>query len=454
MRIGRLICREILFRKLSFLLGLLSVAAAVACLVGVIALLDNYDRQTERIATAEQHRVAEATDKFEAASQQARLAMAKLQEDFRKLTLTMGFTTVVVADQQDLGELFSKGYATHYMPEDYGDQLAEKKVMTLNHLLPVLEERTSWPEQHDAAVQLIGVKGEVWIQSKMQTPLQATVPAGAMVVGQQLQKALNLKKDQKVTFHGGEFTITGIRPGQGGPDDIGVWIDLATAQKMLNHPGQINAILGVECMCPGDRVTVIKQEILQTLKDVQVYEFSNIASARAAARRRVDEAARAQTEHERQNVVDAKASLDQHIKSRLEMREQKASFAQYLIPTVIIVCAIWIAFLAFNNVRDRRTEIGILRAIGVRSGRILTLFLGKAMVIGLAGAAVGFVAGVLLSAQQSHIAPGHVIHDSGAMLVKLLVVVLLAAPVLVLLASMIPALVAARQDPADILRND
>ena len=60
------------------------------------------------------------------------------------------------------------------------------------------------------------------------------------------------------------------------------------------------------------------------------------------------------------------------------------------MPLVLLVCAAWVGLLAMINVRERRQEIGILRALGYGSGRIGWLFLGKALGLGLVGAAIGF----------------------------------------------------------------
>jgi hypothetical protein len=41
----------------------------------------------------------------------------------------------------------------------------------------------------------------------------------------------------------------------------------------------------------------------------------------------------------------------------------------------MIACAAWVGFLAFGNVHDRETEIGILRSLGVGSMKIVAIFL-------------------------------------------------------------------------------
>ena len=105
-------------------------------------------------------------------------------------------------------------------------------------------------------------------------------------------------------------------------------------------------------------------------------------------------------------------------------------------------------FLFINNVRDRKSEIGILRAIGVKEGKIMNLFLLKALFIGLTGAFVGYFIGIA----------------SGSILGKqfnfeildfnIFLLALVFAPVLAVLSAYVPATIAARQDPADVLREE
>ena len=99
---------------------------------------------------------------------------------------------------------------------------------------------------------------------------------------------------------------------------------------------------------------------------------------------------------------------------------------------VLAGCIVWIGVLAFNNVRERRGEIGILRALGLGSGHVFVLFLIKAALIGLLGAAGGYLAGSLV---------GTLVGDTSAPLafdLRLLLAVLVAAPALCGLASWIP----------------
>ena len=121
-----------------------------------------------------------------------------------------------------------------------------------------------------------------------------------------------------------------------------------------------------------------------------------------------------------------------------------------LVPLVLVGCIVWIGCLTLANVRERRAEIGILRALGVGSWRILAAFLGKAAVTGLIGAGVGYALGVTVGMApcQDSLAPAQPYLGSG-----LFLAVFVSAPLLSCLAALVPALAAVQQDPAIALQE-
>jgi putative ABC transport system permease protein len=264
------------------------------------------------------------------------------------------------------------------------------------------------------------------------------VPEGGVVIGQQLQKKFGLKTGDAIEFRSHKLTVTGVQSGQGGPDDVGLWVPLPLAQEILKQPGQINQILAVECMCPGDRVAVILKEIRAVLPDVQVFEFTKVASARSEARHRVVELATAAAKQERQ--------------SREAGLREKALLARVVVPLMIFGALVWVGFLMWTNVRDRRGEIGLFHALGLRAWQVALLFLGKAAVIGLAGAAIGYPIGVFVGRAWA----GEGARNLSVALAgwPMGIALFVGGLALVLVATAGPALLAARQDPADMLREE
>ena len=211
---------------------------------------------------------------------------------------------------------------------------------------------------------------------------------------------------------------------------------------MLDKKGKINAILALECLCTTDALPKIREEIAGILDDTQVIERGSRAIARAEARIKVEEQAR--------------VAIEKEIIAREDLRIVRERLASILTPVVVTACAVWIAVLGFTNVRARREEIGILRAIGVRSRHVMVMFVSRHVLLGVLGGALGFVAGVLAAGYFGAAHEGTQIRmiDMDLSWAGMLLASVGGAAALAVIAGWIPTMVAARQDPADILRND
>jgi len=140
-------------------------------------------------------------------------------------------------------------------------------------------------------------------------------------------------------------------------------------------------------------------------------------------------------------------------KAREKQRIMVDDYFAIIIPIILVVCAAWIGVLAMINVRDRQNEIGIMRALGYGSVTISFLFLGKALIIGILGAAIGFFVGTALALKL-----GPDVFEITAKMIKpaynLLVWALIAAPLFACLSSFIPTMIAVTQDPAVTLGDE
>lgn len=425
MNLARLIFREIFYRKLNFALGVASVCVAVACLVGAMAVLKKHDAQTERIVAAKEA--------------ETRQRMAKLEDDYRKITKGLGFNVLILPRTQSLSDLFAQDFATNYMAEEYVERLAKSRVATIQHLLPSLQQKLKWPE-FERTIILIGVRGEVPIlHADAKKPILEAVPAGTMTLGWELHRSLKLKSGDQVRLLGREFTVGKLQPERGTKDDITVWISLKEAQELLGKRGQINGILALECVCAADSLAKVRAEIEAVLPDTQVIEFQSQTLARAEARQRA--------------AAEAREAVAQEKQGRARLRQARESFAAFLVPIATLGAAVWIAFLSLGNVRERRTEIGLLRALGVSSQQILLAFLGRAALMGFVGACIGLVAGQAIGAWW-HEATATAKELSIPWDPALALGVLAGTPVLAALAGWLPALIAAQQDPAEVLRQE
>jgi putative ABC transport system permease protein len=423
-----LILRELRHRKLNFALSIAAIAAASAALVSLVLVLDGFDLETARILAAHE---AVAAERGKA-----------MEDDVRKITLGLGFNILILPKDQQLGDIYAEGYAGKTMPEEYVGRLANGPIDSLEHLLPSLEQKIVWPERK-RTVLLVGIRGEVAKgKGKVKKPLIEAVAPGQIVLGHEIHRELGLKSGDKLTLMGDEFTVGQCYPARGSKDDITVWIELATAQRLLAQQGRINGIWALECNCNTiDRLAEVRGQVAKILPDTQVIEVATQATARAEARKLA--------------TREATTALANAKSNRLELRGQLERLAAGVIPLGVAAAAIWVGLLSLANVRERRAEIGILRAIGVRSRQVLGIFLGKAALGGLLAALVGIPLGIALAGLWLGRAPAEESVSMAQVLSRSTVAALwgvfVGAPVVAILASWLPALSAAQQDPARVL---
>lgn len=128
---------------------------------------------------------------------------------------------------------------------------------------------------------------------------------------------------------------------------------------------------------------------------------------------------------------------------------------------IILIAAFNIISSLVMAVNDKTREIGILRAMGSTRNSILRIFIFEGMMIGLAGSALGTALGLLSYWLQKHFGlirlPGDVYFVT-VLPVDLrwwdVIGVLLLTNFLCAVATLLPALKAARQDPVEAIRHE
>jgi putative ABC transport system permease protein len=428
MTIWKLVTSEILHRRMNFALGVLSVMVASASFIGSVTLLRIHDLRTGQILEAKQEELAKR--------------MAELKDDTRKAMLKLGFNVVILPKDQNLADWYSEDYASKYMPEDYVHKLADSGIVTVRHFLPSLQQKIEWPERKRKII-LVGARGEVPnLHKNPVKPMVQPVPPGTISLGYELHRSMDLKVGEKVKLMGKEFTIHACHNERGDKDDITAWIYLAEAQELLDKQGLINAILALECLCTGDALPLIRKEIAVILPGTQVIERGSRALARAEARTKVEK--------------EAQIAIEKEKLGRQHLRAVRERLASILTLVIVTACAVWVALLGFTNVRARREEIGILRALGVSAKGILAMFLSRHILVGVLGGALGFCTGVLAAVYFSAALEGTRILITGTDLsvAGLLVLSVGGAAALAVIAGWIPTMTAIRQDPADVLREE
>lgn len=247
--------------------------------------------------------------------------------------------------------------------------------------------------------------------------MSSAVEPGSVHVGYEVAQRLKLEKGNMLDLAGESFRVARCMPEVGSIDDIRVIGSLVDVQRILKLDKQINEIKAIDCLCltaDQDPLGILRGELERALPEAKVVLLSAMADARAKQR---------------------------------QMIERYAAFS---IALLLIISAAWIGLMAVMNVRERTSEIGLLRALGLGSSSIWLLFIGRAVLIGIAGAFIGYGLGCWLALSAGpHIfqMTAKAIHADP----QLLGWALLAAPAFAAVASFIPATLAVTQDPAATL---
>jgi len=430
MNIRKIIKRELRFKKYSFLTGVISLMIATAGFTGAITMLKGDELATEML--------------FIQKEKELREEMLQLEDDYRIIMRNMGYNVLILNKEQSLSELEKNGYATTYLDVNDVWKIAESGIKTLNHLLPVLQEKIFWKEKN-TEILITGIQGQVPVYSKpghltenfeYRSPIMERVPEGKADLGEEIATLLNLRPGEKITIKGESFEINRVYARRGTKDDMSVWIPLDKAQKILGRQGKINGILALECICAIEMLGQVKNEVAAILPHTQVFEFSSLIAARADVRKRAAEL--------------HKEMMGDEIAHQSQLRAEKEKLASILVLILIAGASAWIFFLVLNNVRERRHEIGILRAIGFSRNMILQIFLGKSAIIGVTGGITGTVLGIILGVIWSN-TDAVTLGMQNSVNLSVIILGLVLAPMLAVAAGLIPSIMAANQDPAAML---
>jgi putative ABC transport system permease protein len=183
----------------------------------------------------------------------------------------------------------------------------------------------------------------------------------AVLLGTVLSKNLGKGAGDSVTlFEGEDFRVVGLYSSSNVFEDGAMVIPLAQLQRLMERPGQVT----------GFSIILDRSTDKATLERV---------------RRQVQALAPAL------HVM----TTEEHVKSLTEIQMAKAM--SWLTSTVALVLG---TFGVLNTmvmaVHERTKEIGILRAVGWRRGRIARLILSESVVLSVIGAILGGAGAVLL----------------------------------------------------------
>jgi putative ABC transport system permease protein len=443
MNIFSLVFAEIRYRMLNVLMGLLAIAAAAALFVAGPTLMSGYAQDTkEQLALMQQK-----TDKELALMQQKTdKELKEMDKRTKRIMRDMGINLRIVHKDTDMGGLYTDFVAPDF-PEHYMDDLAHaESVETIVHLVAKLQEKIKWNGRN---VFLVGIRTrltDAQIEEGKSHLVSFNCEPGRVYLGSEL--GAGTKPGDKVEVLGTEFVVQRVMPEYGTEADATIMMNLADAQKLLDREGRVNEIQALTCKCKGDRISAVRAELEGVLPDTKVVEINNMATAREMQRELVVEKSKEQKAILKENRDRTQSTLKEN---RDRTESTLATLVGVTTPLAVLFSALLVALLTWLNVRERRPEIGVLRALGKGTTSIAGLFLGKAALLGLVGGIVGcgIGFGVALLVGNAMAIPRDFFQANPV----ILAVTILGAPLIAALAAYLPTLIAVNQDPAVVLMD-
>lgn len=336
----------------------------------------------------------------------------------RRLTRDMGFNLRIVPAETNMNDYWISGYSNTTMPEDYVDKLVSSNSFYYAHLTATLHKQIEW---ENTDVILTGISPEeLEPNNSKKSKMIFAVEPGKVYVGYELAYELKIKEGENISFFGKEFIVKRTLAETGSEDDIRIYFDLKELQSLLEMDGRITEIMALNCLCSAEGDDPLEQLRIQlgdVLPDSKVIMNRTIAVARERQRKMMD------------------------------------NYFAVLLPIILIAGLLWVGTVSMINVLQRKTEIGTLRALGFGSHKIARLFFSRALLIGLLGAVLGFALATWLGLEFGP-EVFKVTANSVKPIYTLLFKSILIAPLFAALAAFIPIVIAIKQEPAEVLKED
>lgn len=244
----RLICREIRFRKLNFLLAVLTVTAAMAVFVAFHLMASAQERETRRV------------------------------------TRDLGFNLRIIPKQTDMNRFFATGFSAQSMPEETVHRLVGHGNISYNHLVAMLQ--AMFPLE-GKEILLTGISPEYAPPGRKKKPMSYSIEPGKAHIGAQIADRLGIKAGGSLELGGKTFQVEHVLLESGTSDDIRVFANLADVQAVLGLEGQINEIKAIDCLCltaDENPLGILRAELESALPEAKVVMLKALAETRARQR--------------------------------------------------------------------------------------------------------------------------------------------------------------------------
>lgn len=186
-----------------------------------------------------------------------------------------------------------------------------------------------------------------------------TLESNEILIGSDIARKLKLQEGGAITMSDKLFKISAILPQTGTIDDTRIFAHLHTVQDLAGKGAVVNAIEVVGCCEQISKGLVTK---ISTL------------------------------------IPDAKVvTIAQIVDTQVNMNKLMKNLSMLFLIIIIAIGGASIANDMYNNVHERRKEIGTFVALGASSSVVLNIFLKKALLLGLLGGIGGYIMGTVMA---------------------------------------------------------
>ena len=406
MTISKLVLIELWKRKSQLISGLLAITLGIAVIVAI-----------QSVSVVSEQNVARNLD-------------------------NLGANILVLPQAASIDDYYTSDIDAPTLPMDYVERILTSTIAGVDNMSPKLTRRVKVGNQ---SVVLTGIlpKSEIaskplWQSSglmgaqlkttcvpsqsanqshgmedkKLQRKAIDTLYSDDCLAGFQVAKRLKLTPNGRISIMGKEFKVVKILSETGTVDDDRIFANLKDVQVLLKLENQVSAIEIMGCC------NAISEGLLGQLRNI---------------------------------LPDTRVTtIGQIVSTQIETNQLMKKITLVMLIIIFFVGGISIGNYIWANVNERKREIGILRMMGAERSTIYKMFLLKALILGVAGGILGYLAGTFAGVVLGPYLAGIVVKPVYIYLVWSIIL----SVAIALAGSLFPTYLAAKFDPHSNLQED